>query len=260
MYAIKQRTTAGIYDRSAFSVLIYQIIGKFLETNYLEIFNQIKELNLINENDKFLIILPLEKNYNTILQIMTKRNNGLDDLSIDYVKNQHKVFLEFANFFNFPTVIINHLEPEHSIEKIQNTCIYLFGGVIYSNYPLEKKYSTDAGFDLRVSQNYFIKAGTKQKISFREKIVIPENYVGFLVSRSSVNAVGSIRTGVIDATFSGTLFAIFVADSDNDVQFEEGERVAQLVIVPLHQLPLTVAPILPEIQRKGNSFGSSGKN
>lgn len=264
MYSIQARTNIGIHDRSPFSVILYNIIrDKLYDFNNLsETFKQIAELGLIKPHEKFLVILPNPENFTLVVNLMKKRNNKIDELTEDYVYRQYKVFFEFAKFFSLPTFEVSHETDKisHCIELLHNNVAYLFNSSIFMSSPISKAYVSDAAYDLTLQRNYSIRPYQKVKLAFNERIVIPLNYAGFLCARSSINVHGSLRIGLIDAAYNGQLFAVFVADSD-EVVFSKGERVAQLVIFPVANLPVTVSSesLLPSLFRGKNCFGSSGQ-
>lgn len=263
MYSIKNRNKAGIYDRSPFAVILYSIIRdkSFNLDNLSTTFNQIKQLNLIDCNEKFLILLPEPSNFPIVLELMIKRGNNIDELTEDYISRQYKVFFEFAKFFSFPTFIVNH-DPNHikdSQNLLYNNVVYLFSSTIYMSTSVTKAYPSDAAFDLTLADDYCIKPSQKVKLLFREKIVIPINFAGLICARSSINQVGCLRVGVVDATFNGQLSAIFIADGE-ELSFKKNQRIAQLIIFPIaSQLPVIISANLPNLLRGQNSYGSTGQ-
>lgn len=266
MHSIRCRGTAGIYDRSPFSVILYKIIhDKTFDFNNLGlVFKQISDLKLIKTNEQFLIILPQPANFHLVLEHMKKRSNNIDILNIDYIQRQFHVFYEFSKFFGLPTFFVSHQDNEHieqSIRLLYNNALYLYNSSLFMTTEISKPYSSDAGYDLTLKQDLLVTPYEKVKLIFNERIVIPVNYAGILCGRSSLNLYGCLRVGVIDATYNGELSAIFVADGE-EVSLKQGQRIAQLVIFPIaSKLPVTVTNVsqLPALQRGQNCFGSSGQ-
>jgi dUTP pyrophosphatase len=91
---------------------------------------------------------------------------------------------------------------------------------------------------------------------------IPENHVGLLFPRSSVSktSLGMANSvGVIDSDYRGEITAVFkVTDKDADV-YSIGDRVCQLVIVPIPSVELVEADDISNTERGHGGFGSTGK-
>jgi dUTP pyrophosphatase len=64
--------------------------------------------------------------------------------------------------------------------------------------------------------------------------------------------------GTIDSDYRGEIMCILINLSQESVKLERGERIAQLVIVPVSQADLLVVDVLEETQRGEGGFGSTG--
>ena len=133
-------------------------------------------------------------------------------------------------------------------------------------YKPTKAHATDAGFDLYLKENLIIKRSKKiQIIDTGVHILIPAGYVGLIQPRSSMTQKQFLcHTGVIDAGYTGSIrIALqWLDDKCNQAMFytfERGERIAQLVIVPIPEIELQEVTELPQTDRGSNGFGSSGK-
>ena len=129
-----------------------------------------------------------------------------------------------------------------------------------------KAHATDAGFDLYLKENLIIKRSKKiQIIDTGVHILIPAGYVGLIQPRSSMTQKQFLcHTGVIDAGYTGSIkIALqWLDDKSNQAMFytfERGERIAQLVIVPIPEIELMTVNNLPTTERGSNGFGSSGR-
>ena len=129
-----------------------------------------------------------------------------------------------------------------------------------------KAHVTDAGFDLYLKENLIIKRSKKiQIIDTGVHILIPAGYVGLIQPRSSMTQKQFLcHTGVIDAGYTGSIkIALqWLDDKCNQAMFytfERGERIAQLVIVPIPEIEFRQVANLPPTERGYNGFGSSGK-
>lgn len=101
-------------------------------------------------------------------------------------------------------------------------------------------------------------------------IEIPEHHVGLLFPRSSVTDLPLMMkncVGVIDSGYRGEIKARFqVLDYSNDELFEDiptqynvGDRVAQLIIVPIPPIELEETEELSDSHRGVGGYGSTGK-
>ena len=136
-------------------------------------------------------------------------------------------------------------------------------------YKPTKAHDTDAGFDLYAREDQLLGMNVS-KINLGVHILIPAGYVGLVLPRSSMSNKGVIiSTGVIDAGFTGSICVNarcqkwhFNSDLNLDnetLRVYAGERIAQIVIVPLPEIELQEVKELPKTDRGSNGFGSSGK-
>lgn len=93
-------------------------------------------------------------------------------------------------------------------------------------------------------------------------VEIPEGHVGLLFPRSSIankdislaNAVG-----VIDSGYRGELMAKFKSLIPHKARkYEVGERVVQLMVLPIPEVEVEIVDKLSESERATGGFGSSG--
>lgn len=124
-----------------------------------------------------------------------------------------------------------------------------------------KAHPTDAGFDLvavscwRESGNYVYGTGLA--------VEIPEGHVGLIFPRSSISKVDLFLTnavGVIDCHYRGEILFKFKAATRIPYGvYEEGDRIGQLIIMPIPQVEFEEAEELSETDRGAGGYGSSGK-
>ena len=99
-------------------------------------------------------------------------------------------------------------------------------------------------------------------------VEIPHGYAGFVYPRSSIYKKSLAQTnsvGVIDADYRGEILVKFAirfrrsADKDLPLLYEVGERIAQLVIMPVES-PVTYfeAQELSQTERGEGGYGSTG--
>ena len=127
-------------------------------------------------------------------------------------------------------------------------------------YMIEKAHEADAGFDLRTPSKVIIPPKSSDIISTGVHVGIPRGYVGFLKSKSGLNIKdGILSEGVIDAGYSGGIVAKIYNHSDKEKVFEKGDKITQLVIIPIPEIELMQVDKLEETDRGNNGFGSSGR-
>ena len=122
-------------------------------------------------------------------------------------------------------------------------------------------HTTDAGLDLRTPIAFGIKAGGSVKIDTGVHIEIHEGLVGMLKSKSGLNVKHGITSeGVIDAGYTGSIVAKLYNHGNEDVRFEAGDKITQLVILPVY-IPseLVVVDEFEKTDRGDNGFGSTGR-
>lgn len=126
-----------------------------------------------------------------------------------------------------------------------------------------KAHVDDAGFDLTATSKSaglgYIEYGTGIAIE------IPKGHTGLLFPRSSVSKKDLSlcnSVGVIDAGFFGEIKLRFKPSRlkmDLRVRdYEVGDRIGQLIILPLPEVTLTEVDELGDSERGDGSFGSSG--
>ncbi|MBO5743322.1 MAG: dUTP diphosphatase [Clostridia bacterium] len=91
-----------------------------------------------------------------------------------------------------------------------------------------------------------------------------EKYGAFLFARSGLASKHGITlancVGVVDSDYTGEIKVALVNLSNNEYTIENGERVAQMVIMEVAKASFTVAEELDKTQRGSGGFGSTGKN
>jgi dUTP pyrophosphatase len=121
---------------------------------------------------------------------------------------------------------------------------------------------TDAGLDLTAVSKMVTDLGKTGFIEYGTglAIAIPDGYVGLLYPRSSISKTGLIlanSVGVIDSGYRGEIKLRFKWIKDT-TDYNVGDKVAQLVIMPYPKIQLTEVSELPYGDRGEKGFGSSG--
>lgn len=124
----------------------------------------------------------------------------------------------------------------------------------------EKAHRLDAGFDLRTPKEITVCARNSAIIDTGVHMEIPDGYVGMLKSKSGLNVKYDIVSeGVIDAGYTGSIVAKLHNNGDKDYHFNAGDKVTQIVILPIPDVELEKVDSLEDTERGNCGFGSTGR-
>jgi dUTP pyrophosphatase len=121
----------------------------------------------------------------------------------------------------------------------------------------------DAGADLRSTDDLVLAPGERASVGTGVSIALPEGHVGFVVPRSGLAFKHGITIvnspGTIDAGYRGEIrVALLNTDSREPYRIAVGDRIAQLVIVPVVRARFVPVDELPDSVRGTGGFGSTG--
>lgn len=122
----------------------------------------------------------------------------------------------------------------------------------------------DAGLDLCAVVACDLLPGQRGTISTGLAVAIPPGWAGLVVPRSGLARKHGVTVanapGLIDAGYRGELQVLLVNLSNEAHRIEAGDRVAQLVCVPVGTGPAVVVEALPASDGRGEGgFGSTGR-
>jgi len=130
-------------------------------------------------------------------------------------------------------------------------------------------YATDhsAGLDLRAcidSETLEIPAGGRAAVPAGVAIEITRpGIAGFLFSRSGLGTKEGLTVsqgvGVIDPDYRGEIIVSLLNTSGQLRRIQRGQRIAQLVFMPVYTARLTAVDALGETARGAGGFGHTGK-
>jgi dUTP pyrophosphatase len=128
----------------------------------------------------------------------------------------------------------------------------------------QRAYPGDAGLDLVACEHAEIAPGARAVVGTGLAVAIPDGHAGLVVPRSGLAARHGIgianAPGLVDAGYRGEVKVVLVnTDRDEAFTVEPGMRIAQLVVVPVVLAEPSDVESLPETQRGGAGFGSSGR-
>ena len=124
-------------------------------------------------------------------------------------------------------------------------------------------YNGDAGVDLRSVERIVLEPRERAMVATGLAIALPEGYAGFVLPRSGLAAKHGISIvnapGLIDSNYRGELKVILLnTDPDKSFTIEIGDRIAQLIVMPVPTINFEQVEELTESQRGESGFGSSG--
>lgn len=113
--------------------------------------------------------------------------------------------------------------------------------------------------------SFFLNPQKKVMIPLGIKVKVPENYALISFNKSGVSwETSTLRmASVIDEDFQGEIFATFINAGKLTIQFQEGQKLVQLVLIPVFYDVIEVVPIetlyISSSERGNGALGSTGK-
>lgn len=127
-------------------------------------------------------------------------------------------------------------------------------------YMPERAHEADAGYDLRSPIKDRLYAGEAIVIDTGVHVAIPAGYAGFLKSKSGLNVKHDIvGEGVIDSGYTGSIRVKLYNHGEESYVIEKGDKISQLVILPICTPDLELVGELEETERGDGGFGSTGR-
>ena len=125
-----------------------------------------------------------------------------------------------------------------------------------------RAYAGDAGLDLATCERLELAPGERAVVPTGLAVAIPEGFAGFVQPRSGLAARHGIAVvnspGLIDSGYRGEVRVVLLnTDRERAFVAEPGERIAQLVVLPVPELELVEVDELPGTERGVRGFGSS---
>lgn len=119
----------------------------------------------------------------------------------------------------------------------------------------------DAGLDLFSTGGFVIGPGERVSVPTGIAIAVPLGHVGLIMDRSGLAAKHGITTlgGVIDSNYRGEWGIIMLNTSDTAYEVMPGERVAQVLVIPIVLPEVCEVSELDDTIRGEGRFGSTGK-
>lgn len=134
------------------------------------------------------------------------------------------------------------------------------GSYTTEGYELSKENEFDAGLDICANEFVVIEPHTRGLVSTGIRVAIPEGYVGLLWSRSGISSKQGVEVGAgcIDSTYRGEVKVLLYNHSDVPFTVMKGNRIAQLLTVPILTTKYEKVDSLDDTSRGEGGFGSTG--
>ena len=123
-----------------------------------------------------------------------------------------------------------------------------------------------AGYDLYACTgkgSVTIAPHTTAMIGTGLSVAVPEGYFGAIFARSGLASKQGLRpancVGVCDSDYRGEYIVAIHNDSDIERTVTDGDRIAQLVILPYLAVAFEEVSELDDTERGAGGFGSTGK-
>ena len=127
-------------------------------------------------------------------------------------------------------------------------------------YMPARGHADDAGLDLRTPEAATVPAHGSMVVDTGVHVALPHGYAGLIVSKSGLNVRhGITSTGLIDEGYTGSIMVKLYNNGDEDHEFEAGDKITQLVVVPVLHEPLEQVSSFNPTERGDDGFGSTGR-
>ena len=117
-------------------------------------------------------------------------------------------------------------------------------------------YDNDAGIDIKLKEYITIDPHKTTTVGCGFGLKLPSGVMAQMLTRSSISQQNLvIGNAPIDSSYTGEIHLMISNNNDTPVYFDKGQRVAQLVIIPIINFSL----VNKLKTRESNGLGSSGK-
>jgi dUTP pyrophosphatase len=135
--------------------------------------------------------------------------------------------------------------------------------LIVGNNAPQYSHPGDAGADLVAAEAVVLGPGGRATIGTGVSIALPAGFVGFVVPRSGLAAKHGITIvnspGTVDAGYRGEIrVTVLNTDASEPYAVAVGDRIAQLVVMPVVRAQFFPVDTLPGSHRGQSGFGSTG--
>ena len=126
----------------------------------------------------------------------------------------------------------------------------------------KRAHEGDAGVDLYAATDVALDPAEWSTVPTGIAVAIPPGHAGLVAPRSGLAARLGISVvngpGVVDAGYRGEIKVVLINHGTDRLELKRGDRIAQLVVVPIVLPELVEVEELPTSMRGEGGFGSSG--
>jgi len=121
----------------------------------------------------------------------------------------------------------------------------------------------DAGADLTAAEGVVLGPGERATVGTGVALALPDGYAALVVPRSGLAARHGITVvnspGTVDAGYRGEIrVTLLNTDAREEYRVAAGDRIAQLIIIPVSRARFVPVEALPGSARGEGGFGSTG--
>lgn len=135
--------------------------------------------------------------------------------------------------------------------------------VLHVGAPPVYAHPGDAGADLVAAEDVALEPGERATIRTGLAIALPDGYAALVVPRSGLAAKHGLTLvnspGTVDAGYRGEIkVTLLNTDPREAYAVSAGDRIAQLIVLPVTRARFVAAERLPGSERGEGGFGSTG--
>ncbi|MBW3661345.1 MAG: dUTP diphosphatase [Gemmatimonadetes bacterium] len=120
-----------------------------------------------------------------------------------------------------------------------------------------------AGLDLRSATDHRLEPGERTLVGTGFAIALPSTCEGQVRPRSGLAARHGVTVlnapGTVDADYRGEVKVLLINLGEDPIEIRTGDRIAQLVVAPVHRARLVEVGELSDTTRGAGGFGSTGR-
>jgi len=120
----------------------------------------------------------------------------------------------------------------------------------------------DGGVDLHAREAVTLEPGERAIVPTGVAVAVPVGHAGLVTPRSGLAARSGLSVvngpGLLDSGYRGEIKVILINLGQEAIEISRGDRIAQLVVVPVATQEFVVVDDLPESTRGEGGFGSTG--
>lgn len=133
-----------------------------------------------------------------------------------------------------------------------------------ANGDIPERATTGAsGYDLRAREGVLLFPGQRALIKTGLRLALPDGYEAQIRPRSGLALKHGVTVlnspGTIDSDYRGEVGVILINLGETAASIKPGDRIAQMVIVPVPAVELVPVAHLPKTARGEGGFGSTGQ-